>query len=444
LDALEGSLTGCSENKLHFYPRDADECPWCFMEKQLGSVLFVPYVPGAKLVEGFDPGAASFNIDVIWRQIAAIAIPPRSELVPRSLPAAIPSTGNLSAGRYFQNIGPLRTAGVVCAAALLVVKPALWFVSLGLAGFSLFWGLKTQRVAPVMAKLSEVENRWITEVLAWQKRSGVDDFLRQRQTLEATREEYVGLDQHKRREIENYKSQRRQRQLQAFLDNFEIRNSKIRGIGPAKQAALASFGVDTAADITMAKVLAVPGIGHALAQDMLKWRTTCERKFVYSERQIQTDIQELNNISAKFATKAASLRRTLSAGPANLSALAQRVRTAVSIEDPAVGRLGAERDALIQKLKKFGGTPPATIDWDARASGASSGRRSVSSGSHFAPPTRPIPVAAPVRSTSSAGARSCPRCAAGMVLRTARRGRNSGSTFWGCSRYPVCRGTRNV
>ncbi|MBR1248953.1 thermonuclease family protein [Bradyrhizobium sp. AUGA SZCCT0169] len=29
-----------------------------------------------------------------------------------------------------------------------------------------------------------------------------------------------------------------------------------------------------------------------------------------------------------------------------------------------------------------------------------------------------------------------------MVLRTARRGRNSGSPFWGCSRYPACRGTR--
>ncbi len=35
----------------------------------------------------------------------------------------------------------------------------------------------------------------------------------------------------------------------------------------------------------------------------------------------------------------------------------------------------------------------------------------------------------------------CPRCAADMVRRTARRGVNAGREFWGCSRFPACRGT---
>jgi ssDNA-binding Zn-finger/Zn-ribbon topoisomerase 1 len=30
-----------------------------------------------------------------------------------------------------------------------------------------------------------------------------------------------------------------------------------------------------------------------------------------------------------------------------------------------------------------------------------------------------------------------------MFLRTARRGQRSGRKFWGCSRYPSCRGTRS-
>jgi len=34
----------------------------------------------------------------------------------------------------------------------------------------------------------------------------------------------------------------------------------------------------------------------------------------------------------------------------------------------------------------------------------------------------------------------CPACGSGMVQRTARKGRNRGKTFWGCSRYPLCRG----
>jgi len=35
---------------------------------------------------------------------------------------------------------------------------------------------------------------------------------------------------------------------------------------------------------------------------------------------------------------------------------------------------------------------------------------------------------------------SCPKCGSAMVLRTAKRGDNAGQEFWGCERYPKCRG----
>jgi hypothetical protein len=38
----------------------------------------------------------------------------------------------------------------------------------------------------------------------------------------------------------------------------------------------------------------------------------------------------------------------------------------------------------------------------------------------------------------------CPVCNALMAKRVARRGSRSGSTFWGCSNYPKCRGTRAI
>lgn len=34
----------------------------------------------------------------------------------------------------------------------------------------------------------------------------------------------------------------------------------------------------------------------------------------------------------------------------------------------------------------------------------------------------------------------CPKCDQPMVLRTARKGANAGNQFWGCSKYPRCRG----
>ena len=39
---------------------------------------------------------------------------------------------------------------------------------------------------------------------------------------------------------------------------------------------------------------------------------------------------------------------------------------------------------------------------------------------------------------------SCSRCGSNMVLRTAKRGKNPGSKFWGCSTYPKCRNTRQL
>jgi hypothetical protein len=38
----------------------------------------------------------------------------------------------------------------------------------------------------------------------------------------------------------------------------------------------------------------------------------------------------------------------------------------------------------------------------------------------------------------------CPICNALMIKRLARRGVSAGSSFWGCSNYPKCRGTRAI
>ena len=38
----------------------------------------------------------------------------------------------------------------------------------------------------------------------------------------------------------------------------------------------------------------------------------------------------------------------------------------------------------------------------------------------------------------------CPQCGKPMVLRTARKGKNEGRSFWGCSGYPDCRGAVDV
>jgi len=38
----------------------------------------------------------------------------------------------------------------------------------------------------------------------------------------------------------------------------------------------------------------------------------------------------------------------------------------------------------------------------------------------------------------------CPKCRERMVLRKAKRGKNAGREFWGCPRFPRCRGVRKI
>lgn len=55
-----------------------------------------------------------------------------------------------------------------------------------------------------------------------------------------------------------------------------------------------------------------------------------------------------------------------------------------------------------------------------------------------------IPAPAAV-SREDVPAPDCPRCGAGMVKRTAKRGANAGAEFWGCSGFSGgCRGTREM
>ncbi len=62
-------------------------------------------------------------------------------------------------------------------------------------------------------------------------------------------------------------------------------------------------------------------------------------------------------------------------------------------------------------------------------------QQSLSSGSKATPK---MPAAAEVLEPQ------CPVCASAMVRRRAKNGANAGAQFWGCARYPGCRGTRQM
>lgn len=57
--------------------------------------------------------------------------------------------------------------------------------------------------------------------------------------------------------------------------------------------------------------------------------------------------------------------------------------------------------------------------------------------------TKQPATSAPVQAKEPVAAEpTCPQCGSSMVKRTARKGGNAGGEFWGCSKFPTCRGVR--
>ena len=59
-------------------------------------------------------------------------------------------------------------------------------------------------------------------------------------------------------------------------------------------------------------------------------------------------------------------------------------------------------------------------------------------------PGKPAMTPAQPAQTTAEAEPLCPQCGSSMVKRTARKGSNAGGEFWGCSKFPSCKGVRQL
>ncbi len=100
-----------------------------------------------------------------------------------------------------------------------------------------------------------------------------------RQAMGELKREHDGMPDQREREIRTLTQSRRQQQMQAHLEGFEIATAKIAGVGKGKVATLLSYGIETAADIQQGRIEAVPGFGPKTASSLVLFRKACEAAF---------------------------------------------------------------------------------------------------------------------------------------------------------------------
>jgi DNA-binding helix-hairpin-helix protein with protein kinase domain len=415
LKELEERLHRCSVFPMHFYPSSAKSCPWCKMEHTTGAVLFLsPVNETAALV-----GLNSFDVEKAWNAIQAVMLPEPSSLLPK-LPAfrLQPSTEAQAAKAGKVSDKLLGMVVAVVAIALFTQVPQAWLFWIVAIIFA--WNCFTKNGVDQVAwqhRYQEIDRHWQERLDRWRQRTGIDNLVRLKSKLQNTIKEYRGLSTAKVQAISDLKNNRHERQLNEYLDRFMIRRASISGIGPAKTVTLVSFGIETAADITESAITRIPGFGPATASKLLTWRATHERQFIYNSAPLPSDIQAQTKLDIDFATKESDLAKQIVGGEAELIQGAHSFRAKLAQEDTGLAELAKQKAQLEADLMFLGLSLSLS---QTQKTTSRSGQTSATSGGLL-----------------------CPSCGASMVRRMARRGSQRGRLFWGCSRYPSCRGIRN-
>jgi DNA-binding helix-hairpin-helix protein with protein kinase domain len=440
LETFEKTLIKCSANSIHHYSSAATECPWCRMEQRLAVVLFVPTYA--------DFTAPKITIDVnqpslsqLWAQVEAIQLPSRAQIVPTlpPRPSLTPSPeAQLAARNRFIPVA-LRVAGIIAALLIVVIVPAAWWIAAAAAwgGHAVAKNFRGDLASHYNQKVTAIDNELRRAFEQWVQRVGIDRAEALKSSLRETRRIYENLKSEEEQRVAQYQKDRKAVQKRQYLDRFRIRDYKIRGIGPAKLATLASYGIETAGDVNQSAVCAVPGFGPTNSQPLFDWQAECAQRFVYNAQPTAMDQVELGKIRAETLRNAQELRDRVTKEARGFMEAALACRRILATPDPLLASLHHQR---------------SQIEIDCGFLGLSLPPRPTYQPNHSTSPKMgqsAVPITATTARTTSATAAhahspNCPRCHTPMVRRTARRGRRAGRAFWGCSRYPSCRGTRPI
>ena len=428
LKELEAGLSHCAKVKSHYFPSAAGKCTWCRIVEQSAIDMF----PELQMRPLHASPGMPFDLERVLAQIRAVRLPEASTPLPkvgeRSDEASEAVRRAKGAVRGSKALGMAALVGAVAGFAYASALAIVW-IGIAIFGLVKLFGGSVEH-GPFRRAYEQADQRARKAELAFLQRIGLTELTSVREDLERWITEYRRADEDLHRELARLKSTREARQRDAFLDRFVIRRANIAGIGAAKTATLASYGVETAADITAPKVRGVPGFGEALTAKMLAWRRGHEAKFRYNPTPDASDIQAENAVRSAAASKRSELQGKIRSGAAALQTGPQLLAARAGQPDPALtAALEARADAA-RDLRQLGmAVPtPAPINLAKPAAVAPSSVRP-----RYAPATPSVAGSMP----------TCPQCGSRMVRRTARKGPRSGRQFWGCSRYPSCRGTRN-
>jgi DNA-binding helix-hairpin-helix protein with protein kinase domain len=324
LAAFEKSLRTCPEDAGHKVPAHLLDCPWCGIVKAGGPNFFL----------GTAGGGTTFAIDPafvarLWQRVEAVPYRPPTLPLPRPLapPAPTPAARNALLLRGLTGlVSWLGAAAWLLQLVLLCVSWKWWLLCLaGAIGLSVLY--RVLRHSPAFSEearrkqiLRAARAEFVAVVGEWEQvadRYGAQH-RRLRDALKKLREQYQQLQA-------RYDAEQPQRAKEAYFRTQYLRtcfisDHDIDRIGPTRKVLLASYGVETAADVEEERLLGIRGIGRVLAGNLLAWRRKMEAQFKYDPQAVVPET-EVRALVLKYSQIEEGLRGQMQRAVAELEAL---------------------------------------------------------------------------------------------------------------------------
>jgi DNA-binding helix-hairpin-helix protein with protein kinase domain len=342
LEQLKSEIRTCQVESVHKYYGGLNGCPWCVLERKSGVLFFISVI-------AVTPGVGVFNLSQVWQRILAVSSPGEvPHISPDSFsPSPNPLPPKVRFAKIWGVVRKLVAVGIViwCLSSF----PGAFIFILIFALILFFWKVDDSGEKRARQDAARVaETKWGETLRRWNFEAGDAAFREKLQEATRMKSKYENLNNEYSKEKQKLQAAVKERQLHKFLDTFFIHDHSIPQIGAGRKATLASFGVETAADVEPGKILGITGFGPGLTNELVQWRKGLESKFRFDPSK-GVDPADIAALNQKFRLERTQIEGALLATPEILNkvrgqTLLRREAIRSQIEDVAKALAQARAD----------------------------------------------------------------------------------------------------
>jgi DNA-binding helix-hairpin-helix protein with protein kinase domain len=307
LEGLEADLKQCGANPSHWHHRST-ACPWCPMEGATGVALFPVVVQSA--------AGTMFDLTRLWQEVEAIRHPGSAPTIDVPMPEPSEAAQKL-AGRTMKRHVMAATAAALVAALGIALGPVMLLAAGVMYVVVLAANDGTGKLRPITEAHDAASARWDKAEKEWLLKAGPAVYDQRKTVLVNLREEWNQVPTVRLRKLAELDRDRERAQRLRFLDAFEVEKAKIEGIGKGRKLTLASYGIETAADVTQSALTQVPGFGPKMQARMLAWRSDVEKRFVFDASRL-VDARDVARVEQEILARKMEIEKRMNVGLAEL------------------------------------------------------------------------------------------------------------------------------